>query len=267
MSLTAEQVTKYLSSPSLPFSVQVEVHSTMESTNTYVKKAGDKGTPEGLLVIAEQQTDGRGRRGRTFFSPKGTGLYMSLLLKPYCAPEDALHITTCAATAAAEAIEKICGKKTGIKWVNDIFIDSRKVCGILTEAALSAEGGRLQYAVLGIGVNVFTPAEDFPEEIRGIAGALFTEKPQEDIRAALAAEIVIRFLQYYPTIGQKGYMQAYRERMILFGKVVQVHSAVGEVLGEGICVDLDEELRLIVQMNTGETRALATGEVSIRGNF
>ncbi|MBQ7922945.1 MAG: biotin--[Clostridia bacterium] len=267
MKLTAEQVEKCLAAHNLPFPLQVEVHPTMESTNTYVKQAGDKGASEGLLVIAEKQTGGRGRRGRTFYSPEGTGLYMSLLLKPDVIPEDALHITTCAAVAAAEAIEAISGRKTGIKWVNDVFMDGRKVCGILTESALSAEQGKLQYAVLGIGVNIFVPADDFPEDIRTIAGAVFTKKPEEDTRATLAAEIVARFLRYYPTLGQKEYMQAYRDRMILFGKTVIVHSAGGEVLGEGQCLDLDEELGLVVRMTDGEIRTLSTGEVSIRGDF
>lgn len=265
--LTAEQVQKHLNARNLPFPIRTEVHPTLDSTNTYVKQAGDNGAPEGLLVIAEHQTGGRGRRGRTFHSPEGTGLYMSLLLRPDFTPDEALHITTCAAAAVSEAIEAIAGKKTGIKWVNDVYLNGKKICGILTESSVSFAKGKLEYAVLGIGVNVFVPAEDFPEDIRHIAGAVFTEKPKKDIRGELAAEIVARFLGYYPTLDRKDYMQTYRDRMILFGKTVQIHSAVGEVLGEGECLDLDEELRLIVRMTDGEIRTLSTGEVSIRGNF
>jgi len=265
--LTAAAVKQYLADRELHVAVRPEVYPVLDSTNTFAKRAGDKGEAEGLLVIAEHQTGGRGRRGRTFHSPDGTGLYMSLLLRPDCAPEAALDITTCAAAATAEAIEALSGQKTGIKWVNDIYMNGRKVCGILTEAALSAEKGRLAYAVLGIGVNIFVPVEDFPEEIRQIAGAVFSEKPDGDIRASLAAEIVSRFLGYYEHLERKDYMQAYIDRMILFGKKVSVHSAVGEVLGEGECLDLDDELRLIVRMTDGEIRALSTGEVSIRGDF
>ena len=265
--LTAEQIQKNLDARGLPFPIRTEVHPVLASTNTYVKQAGDNGVPEGLLVIAEHQTGGRGRRGRSFHSPEGTGLYMSLLLRPAFAPDEALHITTCAAAAVSEAIEEISGQKAGIKWVNDVYMDGKKVCGILTESSVSIAKGKLEYAVLGIGVNVFIPNEDFPEEIRHIAGSVFGEKPQEDVRGELAAEIIARFLSYYATLDSKAYMKTYRDRMILFGKKVQVHSGVGDVLGEGECLDLDEELRLIVRMTNGEIRALSSGEVSIRGDF
>ncbi|MBR4960867.1 MAG: biotin--[Clostridia bacterium] len=240
---------------------EIELHETIDSTNLRCKTLAEAHAPEGTLVIAGQQTAGRGRLGRTFFSPAGTGLYMSLLLRPAIPPEEALSITTCAAVCVSEAIEAVSGRKTGIKWVNDIYLDGRKVCGILTEAAFTPDGSALQYAVLGIGVNVASPEGDFPPELTSIAASVFGD-PGEDMRPQLAAEIVNRFFGCYPRLREKEFWQAYRDRLFLRGQPVQI--LWGSEKGSGICLDVDRDFRLLVQREDGSVQAVSTGEVSVK---
>ena len=138
-----------------------ETFDTVDSTNSIARQRAAAGACEGLTLIASSQTTGRGRKGRNLFSPDGTGIYMSVLLRPQASPQIALRITTMAAVSVCQAIEGLCSREPGIKWVNDIYMDGRKVCGILTETALAA-GGRLEYVVLGIGVNALEPEGGFP---------------------------------------------------------------------------------------------------------
>ena len=153
--------------------IRVEYFYSVTSTNTVMKEKAEHGAPEGLVVVSSEQTAGRGRRGKQFISKGGTGIYFSILLRPELNPRDALLITTCAAAAVSEAIEKNSDIKTKIKWVNDIYSGDKKICGILTEAAFDMEGGGLNYAVLGIGINIYFPENSLPDEIKNIAGAVF----------------------------------------------------------------------------------------------
>lgn len=237
-----------------------EVHDTVTSTNAIARERAADGEAEGLTVIASAQTEGRGRKGRSFFSPDGTGIYMSLLLRPDAPAEIALRITTVAAVSVCQAIERLCDRQPGIKWVNDIFIDGRKVCGILTETAL-ASGGRLEYAVLGIGVNALEPEGGFPEEIRNIAGSVFSRE-DGDLRAALAAEIINCFSENYARLTQDSFGQEYRRRCIVPGKRVTVLKA--DSSREAEALDVDDECRLLVRYADGSTELLYTGEISIR---
>ena len=191
---------------------RIETFSVVDSTNAIARQRAIDGEAEGLAVLASAQTAGRGRKGRSFFSPDGTGIYLSLLLRPQIPAELALRITTVAAVSVCQAIEKLSSRKPGIKWVNDIYMDGRKVCGILTETAL-ASGGRLEYAVLGIGVNALEPAGGFPEDIRDIAGSVFTAE-EGDMRAPLAAEIINCFAENYARLADDSLAQEYRSRCI-----------------------------------------------------
>ncbi|MDO4960439.1 MAG: biotin--[acetyl-CoA-carboxylase] ligase, partial [Eubacteriales bacterium] len=154
----------------------IECVDVIDSTNTAVKARAAAEPGEGLIIIARQQTAGRGRMGRRFHSPMGTGVYMSILLRPKMPASDAVHITAAAAVAAAEAIEEVCPAigpgGVQIKWVNDLFLDDKKICGILTEAGISVENTYLEYAVLGLGFNIRTPEGGWPEEIKDTAGSL-----------------------------------------------------------------------------------------------
>lgn len=238
---------------------RIRTLSESSSTNDDVKAAARAGEPEGLVIIADRQTAGRGRLRRSFFSPDGSGLYMSILLRPDLSPADSVLITAAAAVAVAEAVEQVSGRFARIKWVNDIFLDGKKVCGILTEGAVGA-GGKLQYAVLGIGVNVAPPPGGFPEGLRDIACAVFEDLAPEGARARLAAEILSRF-HSFRALEERAFLPAYRERSMVLGKPVQVF--LGEEEFPAQAVSIDDDCRLIVKTSRG-LLPLCAGEVSIR---
>ena len=237
---------------------EFEVVDIADSTNTLLKNRA-KFEDEGKVLIANTQTSGRGRLGRSFYSPAGSGLYMSLLLKPRIAPTESLLITTCAAVAVCEAIEAMSGKKAGIKWVNDVFVGGKKVCGILTESGIT--DGKLDYAVLGIGVNLYDCG--FPDSLKDIAGAVFDGKPCScDVRDKMAKEICERFFAYYENLCEKRFLGEYRRRSIVTGKTVNVIS--GGNTREAKVLDIDDDLALLVEFPDGTRERLLSGEVSIR---
>ncbi len=244
----------------------LELHDTIDSTNLRCKALGESDAPKGTVVIAAHQTAGRGRMGRTFFSPADTGLYMSVLLRPLIPPSEALSITTCAAVCVSEAVERLTGKMCGIKWVNDIYMAGKKVCGILTEAAFSPDGSGLRYAVLGIGINILPPAGDFPAELTGIATSLFNkpniDRADTDLRTILAADILNRFFNYYPHLSEKTFFDGYRNRLFLRGQPVEI--LWGNTVGSGICLDVDRDFRLLVRHDNGQVEALHSGEVRVK---
>ena len=150
----------------------MEVRETVNSTSSVLREMAAKGAPEGLVIVAEEQTAGKGRLGRSFYSPRGHGVYFSILLRPGVKAEDTTLITSAAAVAAARAIESVFGVHVGIKWVNDLMLNGKKVCGILTEATFGAGSSVAESAILGIGINISTPAAGFPGELAGVAAAL-----------------------------------------------------------------------------------------------
>lgn len=241
--------------------MQISVYPSVGSTNDVVKELAAKGAPEGTVAVAAQQTGGKGRLGRSFFSPEGTGLYLSILLRPDIEVARAVRITTCAALAVCEAIEKHTSEKPCIKWVNDVYIRGRKVCGILTEASLSMESGGVDYAVLGIGVNVYKPDGDFPEEIRDIAGAV-TDIRSADLKNRLAGSIISSFMRYYRDISKGSFFKDYSRRLMWKGEQICVIS--GNNRTSCRLIDVDEECRLKVQLPSGEQRLVSSGEISIR---
>ena len=189
--LTPQGVRRLLAGPAERCAIQVQ--ESVTSTNTVLKGLAEQGGAEGMVLLAQEQTQGKGRLGRTFFSPKGTGLYMSVLLRPRFSAEEALSITTAAAVAVAEAVDQVTGQHARIKWVNDVYLRGRKVCGILTEAAVDFESGGLQYAVLGMGINIREPEGGFSPELAQVAGALFPGEVPAGARTRLAAAILNRF--------------------------------------------------------------------------
>ena len=229
------------------------------STNDDVKAAARRGEAEGLVVIADHQTAGRGRLRRAFFSPGGTGLYMSVLLRPALPATSSALVTAAAAVAVAEAIEHVSGRSAQIKWVNDIFLGGRKVCGILTEGSVGPDGA-LQYAVLGIGVNVAPPPGGFPEELRPIACAVFEGSAPEGARARLAAEILTRFRRFR-NLEARQFLPAYRARSMVLGRRVAV--SLGEEVFPARALSIDDDCHLIVETERG-VLPLCAGEVSIR---
>ena len=260
--LSEKGIEKYL----LPQSMKkimpsLTVLSETESTNTLLKKMASEGAAEGTIIIADRQTGGRGRMGRSFYSPEGTGIYMSILLRPEdMKPAEALKVTTMAAVAACDVVEEVCGKNAMIKWVNDIIVDGRKTMGILTEASFGVHNN-IEYAVLGIGINAYAPEDGFPEEIEKIAGAVFDDK-KEDGRNMLAASFIKHFFDYYEERDNSDYSKRYREKSLAIGREIRVLSSEGEK--RALAMDVDDECRLIVKYPDETIEKLSSGEISIR---
>lgn len=162
----------------------------VDSTNNRLRDLALSGAPDGQIVIANEQFSGRGRRGREFVSPKDKGIYLSMLFYPNSLPSDIIEITAWTAVAVNNAIQSVCGIRAGIKWVNDLVLNQRKVCGILTEMSVESESGYVQYVIIGIGLNVNEKESDFPKEIRNIATSLSLETNTAYSRAHLASEII-----------------------------------------------------------------------------
>jgi len=239
----------------------IETQQCVTSTNSILKELARSGGPHGYVLAAEEQTAGRGRMGRSFFSPSETGIYFSILLRPSFSPADSLLITTAAAVVCAEILEGISGQKAEIKWVNDIYINGHKVCGILTEAAIAPGGVNMDYAILGIGINLLPPSDGFPEEIKTKAGAVF-EGNAPDLRSYIIAEILNRFFQLYPTLTDRSFVAEYRKRSMLDGKPVDILKY--ESVTPAIALYIDEDLSLVVRYKNGTIEHLSTGDVSVR---
>ena len=235
---------------------KIDIYDSLESTNTLMKEEAKKGAKEFSVIIASMQSNGRGRMGRSFFSPCGSGLYMSILLRPK-KDINPLYITPFAAVAVSNAFERISGKSAQIKWVNDIYVDNRKVCGILTEASLGENG----YSVLGIGVNVFMPDGGFPDDIKMRAGALF-EKEEEYIREKVATLIINEFIDIYKAFDKEKMLSEYTKRSLVLGKEIDIIENGKTETATAISVD--DEFSLIVKKEDGMLYTLNSGDVSIK---
>ena len=240
---------------------------SIDSTNTLAKELAAQGAPHGTVLIADHQTGGRGRRGRSFHSPAGTGIYMSLILRPGCAPAELMHLTCAAAVALCDAVEGSCGIRPGIKWTNDLVCRSRKLAGILTELGLSPKGC-VDYAIIGIGINCCQEESDFPEDIRTVAGSLHTVTGKEIHRERVAAAIIDALYRMDEILlsNKDDILNRYRADCITLGKEISVVKADGSVR-HGTALDIDSEGALIVRFSDGTTEAVNSGEVSIRGMY
>ncbi len=234
---------------------------TVDSTNAEAKRLAALGEPEGTVIIANRQTAGRGRFGRNFFSPDDTGLYMSIVLRPSVKPENALLITTAAAVAVSRAADTLFGVNTRIKWVNDITLGGKKICGILTESALDTKPDMLAWAVLGIGVNLCPPIGGFPQDIENIAGFLCNEYRKEE-KQVFTEKIITEFFAYYEKLEERSFFEEYRCRLSIKGKKINVLR--GDTSTPATAVDIDKDFHLIAEYADGKREALSSGEVSIR---
>lgn len=241
---------------------QISVFDTVTSTNDIARSAAIEGAPEGSLFVANSQSAGRGRVGKSFFSPCGTGLYMSIVLRPELSVSNALYITVAAAVATAQAIESVTGKSMSIKWVNDIFSDRLKVCGILAEASFARQAEKIENVVLGIGVNITAPKCGFGE-LEGIAGALFLqgEDMPNNIRERLATEIYNRFFTLYGMMDSDCVFNEYESRLFIVGKNITV--VRGDMLRRARVLSLERDYSLKIEYENGETARLQSGEISI----
>ena len=242
--------------------IHIHIDQVVDSTNRIVKEKANLGEKEGYLEIACEQTEGRGRKGRSFYSPADTGVYFSILLRPsHYTSEQAVHFTTMAAAAMCEAIEQVSGKEPGIKWVNDIFLDGKKICGILTEASFSLEGGCLEYAVLGLGINLYPPKGAFPEALKETAGSLF-ESSQNDMKNRLTAAFLNSFMKYYKGNDIREYVEKYRHYSIVLGKKITVVQR--EKNRQAFVCEIDDRCHLHVEYENGEREILKYGEIQLK---
>lgn len=239
-----------------PYPAPVQVYDTLESSNRTAKLLALDGAPHGTLVLTAHQSAGRGRLGRVFESPSGKGVYLSVLLRPAASAQTA---TIGAAVAVCRAVQELCGLELGIKWVNDLYYQGKKVCGILTEAGTDLESGRLEWLVVGIGLNLTSRPEDWPEELRPIAGSLYPGGPAPVSRAALAGAIARELLGLCPAFDC---LDEYRARCFVPGHWVTVCTGTESYAAKAVAID--DAGRLIVQREGGRTEALCHGEVSIR---
>ncbi len=239
-----------------------EVLKKCESTNAYVKALAEAGAPSPSAVATLHQTGGRGRRGRKFFSPEDTGLYISFLLRPNIAAEKSLEITTAAAVAVADTLSEFTDKKINIKWVNDVFADGKKVCGILTEASSDLETGKLTYAVLGIGINLFMPEQGFPESIAETAGSVFDTPYDCELKVKLCAKLADRICELPYRIGRGAFIDRYRRYSFVAGRNVNLISPTST--RQATVIDISDDYSLLVRFADGKVEKINSGEISLR---
>lgn len=232
------------------------VLESINSTNTYAKELAQNGAKHNTVVIANHQTSGRGRLGKEFFSPSDTGLYMSIILRSVGCALDPTALTIAAGVAVCRAIENLCNKQPQIKWVNDIFLGGRKICGILAEAGTNS--GTLDYIVVGIGINVST--KNFPSELSTIAGSL----GDSTNRSVLAGKVITEFNHLQPLGGTTELINQYKNRSLVLGKKIDF-TKNGETY-TGIATDINNEGNLIVTLENDETITLKSGEISLNSS-
>ena len=241
---------------------QIEVLKTVDSTNNRAKLLALSGAPDGTLVVSEEQTAGRGRYGKKFFSPKGSGLYMSVLLRPEKGESSFQMLTVAAAVSVCEAMESIAGIKPEIKWVNDVYLSGKKVCGILTEAGTDLESGGIDSVIVGIGVNCTTLSEGFPEELRGLAGSIGLSGKT---RNELCAGIYERLMTYRKDLSSAAVINKYRDRSMMYGR--EIGFIYGGENRRGTVFGINDAGNLLVKCENGEKLTLLGGEVTIGQDF
>ena len=244
-----------------PWRDLLQVHEALDSTNTHARELARQGAAAGTVIIAQAQSAGRGRLGRSFHSPADTGLYFSLILRPDCKPEQLMHLTCAAAVAACDAVERACGLRPGIKWINDLTLEGKKLGGILTELSFGTDG-RVSSAVIGIGINV--KKESFPRELQPIACSLADFAPQPEL-SALAAELMLSLEEMSRCLlsDRAGLMDRYRKDCITTGRQVRVIGA--DSIRTGLAEAIQDDGSLQVLFDDGQRKTVNSGEVSVRG--
>ena len=238
----------------------MELHSQINSTNIRAKELAAQGAPHGTVVIAGQQTMGRGRFGRAFYSPEGSGVYISFILRPQLPADRAVMLTSMSAVAVARAMEKVADVQASIKWVNDVYLGPKKACGILCEAGMDFENGQMQYVISGIGVNV--GFMDFPEELADKATSISNVCGKRISRSRFAAELINEMNALYPQLETGAFMEESRRRSNVIGQEIEVLR--GEERYPATAIDIDDEGSLVIRTGDGEVKTLHSGEISVR---
>ena len=249
-----------------PWMKTIHYFDTIGSTNDEARRMAKSGAPHGTVLIAGHQTGGHGRRGRSFHSPAGSGIYMSVLLRPDCAPTELMHLTCAAAVAMCDAIEQAVGFRPGIKWTNDLVCGKRKIGGILSELGFTNQG-LVDYAIIGIGINCTQTELDFPEDIRSIAASLAMVS-QTRVEADVVAAAMIQALQKMDSqlLSAKAQILAqYKKDCITLGQEIVLLR--GDRKRYGIARDIDSDGGLVVEFQSGTLEVVSSGEVSVRGMY
>ena len=239
--------------------IKIEYYDTLPSTNSFLKTRA-KEEDEGLVVVANSQTEGHGRFGRKFYSPENSGIYMSILLKPEPQGFNSAFITATAALAVSKAIENLSGKETDIKWVNDILMGGKKVCGILAEGSVGSTG-LLEYVILGIGINAFLPEKGFHKDIKDIAGFVFDEN-KPDLKEKLTTEVITEFFTLYQNNNHTEILDEYRKRSAVLGKEILVLKGEKKIPAKALLID--DNFHLKVEYQDKSVEFLNSGEISIK---
>lgn len=237
----------------------------VDSTNTYLKRRGAEGASHGLAAVAEEQTGGRGRRGRRFESPKGSGLYLSVLLRPECRPSEAAALTAWVGVAVCDAVEEVAGVRPQIKWTNDIILNGKKLCGILTELSVEGETGAVDYVVAGMGTNVGETRDFFAQAgLSDIATSLAIEGRAVDRCMLASAQLnaLDRMAKDFPQ-NKARWLERYRADCLTPGHEVRLIGPEGE--RSAMAVAIDDSFGLVVVFPDGTTQTVTSGEVSVRG--
>lgn len=263
--LTEPEIRRFLGRTAV-IGQELRCFEELDSTNNYLKAQTD--APDGTAVTAESQTAGRGRMDRSFQSPRGQGIYLSVLLRPQLPPDRLPPVTALAGVAVCAAVERVCGVRPGLKWPNDPVLNGKKLCGILTEMSLEAETGRVASLVLGVGVNVGQRPEDFSPGVREMATSLLQVLGKPVSRPQLTAALLEELDQAYAALltgDLSEYREAYRRGCVNLGKTVQLIPARGGERETAQAVDIDEAFSLVVRGADGAERTVRSGEVSVRG--
>ena len=256
--LSEEAIRPWLSRSDMP----LHCLGTVDSTNNYAKTLAAQGAPDGLAVTAECQTGGRGRMGRSFQSPKGKGLYLTVLYRPHLPPSEAVKLTAYTALAVCDGVQAATGVRPGIKWTNDIVLNGKKLCGILTEMVTDSRGA-LDYVIAGLGVNVSHRPEDFSPDVAAMATSLAQELDRHIDRARLCGEILnaMERIRQAWLAGEGDLLWArYRADCVTIGQTVTVTG--GEQL-EGTVLDVADDGALVVETGAG-IHCVRTGEATVR---
>ncbi|MBQ3527741.1 MAG: biotin--[Clostridia bacterium] len=258
--VTAEGIKKRL--PASLKNIDIEIYPSLDSTNILCAERIREGCRPWHTVITEAQTHGQGRLGRSFFSPTGSGLYMSTVMYPEKDNKDTALITGCAAVCAIEAIEEVFSIEAQIKWVNDIFIGKKKVAGILAKG-MFATPSHPDAVILGIGLNVYEPEVGFPDDIKDTAGYISKER-EEGLREKLCASLLARFYSAFENLSDPQYVEKYRNRCITLSRDVTVLPSGSDARIEARALDIDRAFHLKVRYPDGREDTLSSGEVSVR---
>ena len=246
---------------------KVLYYDRLDSTNNEIKRLSIDQVENGLAVIADCQTGGRGRRGRSFLSPAGKGLYLSVLMQPHCSVEELSMLTAWSAVALCRAVERACGVRPGIKWPNDLVLNRKKLCGILTELEWEAESGEFSCVIIGAGINVSQDEADFGPEVAPIAISLAQALGTAPDRTELAAQVIRSLNALYDDFPAQNaaYLDHFRRDCLTVGNPIKVISGAGERIGTA--TGISDDFGLTVRWEDGSTETLTSGEVSVRGLY